>query len=43
MRFNKEEEGVREHRKRKRGVIVGDSETPSSSFIKKLGGGDFDS
>ena len=41
-RFNKEEEGVREHRKR-RGFIVGDSETPSSRLIKKLGGSDSDS
>ena len=38
-RFNKAEEGVRGHRKR-RGVIVGDSETPSSCLIKQLGGGD---
>ena len=41
-RFNKKEEGVREHRRRM-GVIVGDSETPSSRLIKKLGGGDSDS
>ena len=33
-RFNKEAERVREHRKRI-GVIIGDSETPRSSFIKK--------
>ena len=31
-RFSKEEKGVREHRRR-RGVIVGDSETPSSRLI----------
>ena len=33
-RFNKEEEGVREHKKRW-GVILGDSEAPSSRLIKK--------
>ena len=33
-RLNKEWGGVREYMKR-RGVIVGDSETPSSSLIKK--------
>ena len=41
-RLNKEEEGVREHSKRK-GVMVGDSETPIRRLIKKLGGGDSDS
>ena len=40
-RFNKEEERVMEHRRR--GVFVGDSETPSSRLINKLGGGDSDS
>ena len=34
--------GVKEHRRR-RGVFVGDSETPSSRLIIKLGGGDSDS
>ena len=41
-RLNKEEEGVREHRK-KWGVFVVDSETPSSRNIRKLGDGDSDS
>ena len=41
-RFNKEEERGREHRK-KRGMFVGDSETPSSCLIKKIGDGDSDS
>ena len=41
-RFNKEMEGVRE-RRRRRGVFVGDLETPSSCLIKKLGGDDPDS
>ena len=41
-RFNKEEEGVRGHRK-SRGLFVGDLETPSSRLIKELGGGVSDS
>ena len=40
-RFNKEEEAVREHRKR-RGVFVGVAETPSSRLTEKHGGGDSD-